>query len=366
MGTQNRTWPRRVAAVLTLVILSALLPEVGSGNTPVSGFFSPQSFFFLTIIGYGIPILLIRELAVRRNLGTAGIVVAGFAYAFYNEGLWAKTMVLTSNTPITSYNDYGVILGIAVPWALFIAIWHALASVLFPIIFVNMVFPNERDKPWFDPRLAWVAAIGLLAFAGFVFMQPYKQAGTPIQLGIFEGLIVVGIVVASRMRRPDKPVADSTTWLAIVLGLSTVIPFLALSAIANAKVWVPLFFVAWWAVVASYSAIVRRSSWQNGPNLMLFGLGFYIQTVFFATLVRVGTVDNALETLLTGGILGLALASAAVVLQVRSARQAAEEPEPVRPRVWKAIEEPAEPAPAFTMLRARQASEQPAQSYPRV
>jgi hypothetical protein len=310
--------------------------------------------------------LLIRELAVRRNLGTAGIIVAGFAYAFYNEGLWAKTMVLTSNMPITSYNDYGVILGIAVPWALFIAIWHALASVLFPIIFVNMVFPNERDKPWFDPRFAWVAAIVLLAFAGFVFMQPAKQAGTPIQLGIFEGVIVVGIIIASRMRRPEKPIAESTTWLALMLGLTTVIPLLAFSAIANAKVWVPLFVVAWWAVIAGYSAIMRRSWWQAGPNLTLFGLGFYIQTVFFATLVRVGTVDNALEVVLTGGILGLALTTAAVVLQVRSARQDAAEPEPVRPRIRERIEEPIEPAPAFTMLRARQASEQPAQSYPRV
>ncbi|MBV8171020.1 MAG: hypothetical protein JO219_03720 [Candidatus Eremiobacteraeota bacterium] len=368
MSAQKKTWPRRVAAVLSLVVLAALLPEVGSGNTPISAFLSPHSFFFLTIIGYGIPVLLIRELAVRRNLGTAGIVIAGFAYAFYNEGLWAKTMILTSSTPVASYSDYGVILGIAVPWALGIGIWHALASVLFPILFVNTIFPKERDKPWFDPRLAVLSAIVLLAFAGFAFMQPYKQAGTLVQLAIFESLIVAGTLAAWRMQRTDDPVAASTKPFALVLGLTTVIPFLLLSAIAGAKLWLPVFVLGWLGVIVSYTNIMKRRSWQDGPNLMLFGLGFYVQTVFFATLVHVGAVDNALEPILTGLVLEIALVAGAIVLQVRLGQHhevAEEEPEALRPPSWVEGEQ-AGPAPAFTMLRARQASEGTAQSYPQV
>ena len=307
-----------LAPMLALMLLSAFLPEVGTGNTPVADFFSVKSFVFLTVIGYGVPVVLIRELAVRKQLGTAGIVIAGFAYGSYNEGLWAKTLVNVHAPPVTNFADYGDVGGIAIPWALVISIWHALGSVLFPILFVDALFPGARNRPWLDARFAVALAAATLALASFAFLAPYKQPGTVGQLVIFLTVIGGGMLLATRFRRAEGAAAPAVIALPELLVFSIILPFIGLAMLGTVKAPLIAFIAAWIAVVAAYTAIMMRCRWQLPPNLVLFGLGFYIETVTVAMIIRRATAHGAIAELITGIVMLAIFVWAAVALTRRN------------------------------------------------
>jgi hypothetical protein len=291
-------------AIATLMLLSAFLPEVTTGNTPITTFFTPLAFVFLVVIGYGLPVLLIREFAVRMRLGTAGIVLLGFAYGSYNEGLWAKTMIDVHHVPMAIFNDYGVVLGIDVPWALTISLYHALGSVLFPILFTHALFSAERGRPWIDARLAIVIGVLLLALGSFAFLQPGKIPGSPVQLAIFLSVLIGGVILAPRMKRPadtQRIAAPAGAW-PVLLGASLSLPFIILSLLSGAKAPLPLFILVWSAIVVGYAWLIMNRGWQAPPNLLLFGLGLYMQSVLLAMLLNGGA-------LLHKGVTPAALAS---------------------------------------------------------
>jgi len=315
-----------LAAVATLMLLSAFLPEVCSGNTLASAFLTPKVFIFLVIVGYGIPVLLVRELAIGKGLGTAGILIAGFAYGSYNEGLWAKTMIATGDVPIPAFNHYGELLGIAVPWALLISMWHALASVLFPIVFTHALFPDQRNKPWLDVRLALGLAGAALALGSFAFLQPFKQPGTPVQLAIFLTVIVGGALVATRFKRPERPETRPAGAWPVLLGLSVLAPFAGQILLAVAKVPVGLFVAALIGAVGAYAAIVTALRWQDPPNLTLFGLGFYIETLFVSAGLRVAAGKAPIESAVVAAVLGAAFIWAAFRINARPKPGASEAP----------------------------------------
>jgi hypothetical protein len=310
-------------AVLTLMVLSAFLPEVTTGNTPIVTFFTPKAFVILVVLGYGLPVLLIRELAVRTRLGTAGIVVLGFAYGSYNEGLWAKTMIDVHHVPMSVFNDYGVIGGIDVPWALTISLYHALGSVLFPILLTHALYPAERERPWISARVAVALCLALLALGSVAFLGPNKLTGPPVQLAFFLSVLVAGVLIAPRLPRPDdaQRIAPATGALPLLLGVSVTIPFIVLSLIASAKAPLALFVLAWGAIIVAYAWLISSRGWQGPPNLLLFGLGMYMQSVLLAmlingaALVRNGSTATGLASLLGGGTLEMIFVWAALRIQ---------------------------------------------------
>ena len=316
-----------LAAALTLMVLSALLPEVGTGNTPILKFLAPTPFLFLVVIGYGLPVLLIRELAVRRHLGIAGLIVAGFAYGSYNEGLWARTLINTANEPISTFNGYGDVLGIAIPWALLICLYHAVASVGFPILLTHALYPDEASRPWLDWRFALALGAALLAFAAFAFLQPRIPHGTILQLVVFTGVIVAGMVVAAGLGKVDRPPAQASTpasVLAVALGLSTLTPFVALSVLAHFEAPLALFIIAWLAIVAAYAAVMQARGWQWPPNIALFALGFYMQSIFMALLLELTQPQHRIVSQILAGVtLEVAFIWGAVTI-IRAARQTSE------------------------------------------
>ena len=79
--------------IATLLALATVIPELFTGSTPLVGFLNPGLFFFL-FLGYGVAILLVRELAVRCRSGILGLFFLGLAYSIFNEGLLAKTLII--------------------------------------------------------------------------------------------------------------------------------------------------------------------------------------------------------------------------------------------------------------------------------
>jgi hypothetical protein len=92
----------RLAPIFVLVLLASTLPETLSGNTPALELFKPGAFLFF-IIAYGLPVLIIREYAVRQRIGFAGLFLIGLGYGIINEALLAKTVFRNAGVPVDVY-----------------------------------------------------------------------------------------------------------------------------------------------------------------------------------------------------------------------------------------------------------------------
>src|SRR5208283_1563569 len=130
--------------IVALLLLTPFLTELLSGSQPAAKFFQPQVLLFLATVGYGIPVLLLREFAVRHRLGILGLLALGFVYGVFNEGIIAKTFYLATNVPVNNFDGYGCVYGIAIPWAVTISTWHARHALLYPIVAIYYFFPDHR------------------------------------------------------------------------------------------------------------------------------------------------------------------------------------------------------------------------------
>lgn len=163
---------------MTLFLLSSLLTELLTTNfTASSLFFQPELFLLFATVVYGFPILVIREIAVRKNFGLVGLFFLGLIYGLYNEALVAKTVFHPFHSPISSFATYGLIGNIRIPWALAISFWHALHSVIYPIIFVHYLFPSRAQKSWISKKTAWILGAVSLTFGLLNFFRPSQGPG---------------------------------------------------------------------------------------------------------------------------------------------------------------------------------------------
>jgi len=166
--------------VVTLLAITPFLTELLSNNLPPSVFFKPLNYLFLATIGYGFPVLLLREWACTKRMGLAGLLCLGFAYGIINEGILAKTYFLSTHVPIGTFDNYGRWWGISVPWAITITVWHAFHSLCYPILMTYYFFPGHREERWLSRRGAlWLFAVtALLSAAIFFTHSPGHPAGS--------------------------------------------------------------------------------------------------------------------------------------------------------------------------------------------
>lgn len=301
----------KLKAILLLIFLSPILTEIITSSTPPTVFFNPATLAFSILLVYGIPVLVIREFAVRYKLGLAGIFSIGITYGIFSEGLLAKTSILNNSLPVGAYDQYGYIFGISFPWTITISTWHALAAVSFPILITHILFPNEREKLWLNKKLTIILAALLLIFASMIFLDKSAPvAGTPIQLAILLALMFAGVLIAKFIPRKIITPEDSSTVnkKPIFLGLSIFLfTFVILSFIASQKLPVTLFFLVFGLGVWFYIRTLKIHSWLNAPHFMLFGIGFYMQQAALAIAIRFAAGSTTADTLIAGIVIEIFL-----------------------------------------------------------
>ena len=180
LSEQHPPIPGKALPVATLLALATVLPELFSGSTPLISFLNP-GLLLLLFLGYGLAILLLRELALRCRSGLLGLFFLGLAYSVFNEGLLAKTLIVEKNLPVGLYDHYGYWLGISFPWAAGIGAWHACASGIFPILLTHHFFPGAREESWLNSKLALILGLLLmfLACVAFLGISENGVKGTP-------------------------------------------------------------------------------------------------------------------------------------------------------------------------------------------
>lgn len=300
----------KARAAITLLVLCTLLPELFTGSTSLVAFLNPGLVVFL-FFGYGVAILLVRELAVRCHSGILGLFFMGMGYSIFNEGLLAKTMILKNGLPVSQYNDYGYWLGISFPWAAGISSWHAIASVLIPILLTHYFFPKIKNEPWLNGKFALCLGLLLmsLASAGFLGTSEKGVTGTRLELGIFLSLMVVLFTLGAFFKEKTRSGTPGSALKPVLLGISVLIPFWGLAFLGASKVPLAVFFPIWTGVICVYAWALGRCHMLAMPGLLYFGIGFYlynvIQAVLLISLVMKNPVLGLATLLIDSVILGL-------------------------------------------------------------
>ena len=287
---------------LLLVALTMVVPELLTGSSSIREFLNPAHINIL-FWGYGVAILLVREIAVRNNLSFAGIFILGLAFGVFNEGLLAKTLIRASELPISQYNQYGYLLGISFPFTFAISFWHALASVLVPILLTYWMYPNNKNRPWLNRKLTSFLTIALLVIGSASLLGKEPVQGTPLQLTVLVGLMFIAFLIARRyiQTTDTSEVSADLTLKPVGLGLSLFFTyFLLLLFIAGNNLPVISFFIIFFFLLWLYYAILKRNGWLTQRYLILFGIGNYLQNTILATLLAFTIPTTLIERVATG------------------------------------------------------------------
>jgi len=285
--------------ILTLLLLATVFPELFTGSTSLLAFLNPGMFLWL-LIGYGLAVLLARELVVRCGGGLLAMFLVGLAYGILNEGLLAKTVLLDQHLPVSQYDRYGFYFGISFPWLAGISVWHAAASMMFPILFTHFWYPQRATGAWLKGWLTLLLTGLLLALACLSFLGPGANGkGSPNQLiillGLMSGLglagaLTHGIILSEATRSKVK---------LLLIGVSVLAPFRALELVARVKAPIAVYFATLLGFVVCYHQILRRNHGLKFPGILFFAVGWYLQNALQAGLViaLMGNLGLSLGTL---------------------------------------------------------------------
>jgi hypothetical protein len=289
---------QRLAAIVSLVLLTMVLPEMLSGNTAAEVLFRPDTFIFFAC-AYALPILAIREWAFRLGLHSGGIFLAGMAYALINEGLLAKTIFREAGGPIDVFDHYGFAFGINFPWALCIMVWHGLTSVLFPILLTYTFVPQSADQSWLGKRTAIIMAALAVILSSLFFVNDGSSGakGSVAMLALlwlvmcvlaFAATFLTGKIALSANRQRLKPFLFGAFGLPVFLVVLTV-----------AKIDAPLviYFGMFAAIGWILQYFLRRQGWQTLPVFARVTHGWYAQMAAFGL---ISMVQRSIPTVIAG------------------------------------------------------------------
>lgn len=287
--------------IVSLVLIAMILPELLTGSSLISTFLDPGHLVIL-FLGYGMAVLLFREIAIRNNFSLGGIFILGFAFGVFNEGMLAKTLIRASELPISQYDHFGYFLGVSFPFTFMISLWHALASVLIPILLVYWLYPESSNRPWLNKKFTTFLSAVFLILGAMAVLGKDIILGTPLQLAVLLGLMIVSFLIARRFTQTNTVNETSTnlTLKPMWLGTSLLFTyFLFLIYFVSKKPSLIIFFIVFFLIVWGYYKILKNQGWLTPKNLMLFGIGNYLQNTILAILLGF-TTPAVVERVATG------------------------------------------------------------------
>jgi hypothetical protein len=221
VATGRESW----IALGALILFAACLPEFLTGSTFVQvALLHPLGFAQLVGL-YGGGALVIREVTVRWNKRWASVLLLGGVYAIVEEGYGTRNMMDPTGSNVGTYDLFSHWLGIN--WIPFVPVtlFHAVFSIAFMILLVELLFPATRGKRLVGNAGLAGAFVALgLASTTMAIAEPYIPSWPVI--AFFAALSLTYVVVAylvprdllsSKSLRPDCP-----EWMFFVVGASFV------------------------------------------------------------------------------------------------------------------------------------------------
>jgi hypothetical protein len=309
--------------ILALLIITPFLTELLSNNIPPSSFFNPAILLFLATIGYGFPILLLRELACAKRLGVSGMLCLGLLYGIINEGILARTFFLDTGVPITTFDHYGRWWGISVPWAVTISVWHAFHSLLYPILITYSLFPAHRDQQWLGRKSTTILLVFTIVLGTLIFFSRRADRPPPDLPHFIFLILCMGSLawLSTVVPRSLGQVTRASYGTAIACGAGAFLSLLFVPVLLAAEKIPPLLFCGYLALACGLIAkwLGKRRPHPLSTSLLFAGGDeILFLAVAFLEAIRKGSVQLMVAD---------ALMLAAFVVFVVRLRQEFREPE---------------------------------------
>lgn len=268
----------RAGPILTLLVLAPAIAEVLSGATRLTFIF----VLIPEIMVWGCGSLICREIVRRWRAGWTSLLLLGLALAVAEEFIIQQTS-LAPLPWLSGNNSYGRMLGVNWVYFLYMLGYESIWVVLLPVQLTELIFPDNRDRPWLQPRGIAVAIIVFFAGAFIAWYAWTQQARpnafhapiySPPITAILAGLTAIAslALAAYAFKRADRRQAGETrnapsAWLAFAVALLLGFPWyvlLVLVFVPNPPVpaWVAVIAGCAWAIVAFL--ILRNISSRPG------------------------------------------------------------------------------------------------------
>ncbi|WP_146229422.1 hypothetical protein [Nocardia neocaledoniensis] len=219
---------------------------------------------------YGAGALLIRETVHRRGLNGWGLLLLAVAFAVLEEGLGLQTIF--NPRGMDGETVYGRAFEVNWLWAVVVTGYHAVWSIVIPIVLTHLIFPAQRHTAWLSRSMLNVfAGVFALGFAVFVFISlvrsDFRLSAAQIIGGVAAAILLVWS--AGRCRRPWAttstkrcPGPATVGWIGFGAGLAWLMLYLV------AFIGTPAPFVVWTLAALLFAAalatILRR--WVARPG----------------------------------------------------------------------------------------------------
>jgi hypothetical protein len=294
---------RNIYKILIFILIVPFLTELLSYNLNVKNFFNPFVFLFL-IIFYGFTALIIRELSIKWNLSLLAVYIVGLGYGLINEGILAETVFMQTGIPMEDmFGQYPLILGLNLPFTIYILNWHALHSVLFPILLINYFFPKKER--WLNNYFFWIISTVVFTGSIFIFFNNPKYNHS-IYLIIFYIIIFLLIYLSNKFKVKKDSQIENIGIKPVLLGLLFIFMFsVGQGIIAGIKAPFSVSIIYLLILYFFSYKLLKKLNYLEQKPLLLFGLGCYL----FHTLINIffGFSRGIIDMAITGFVLSIVL-----------------------------------------------------------
>lgn len=179
---------------LALFIVAPIFGELFSGSLPLNEFINPIAFSIMAML-YGCGAIIARELTIRWKKGWFSLLLLGFAYGIFEEGIMVRSFFDPNWMDLGSLGVYGRVADVNWVWSYHLTIYHALVSIVASIVFVEMLYPAQRDQSWVTSRKWWRTNWVLLLLTLLLgkLLSPYDAPDHWILLSWISILLLMGL-----------------------------------------------------------------------------------------------------------------------------------------------------------------------------
>jgi hypothetical protein len=200
----------RLSPALALFLLSPTIGELLSGSSPPLEFFNPISFLLLASL-YGSGAIIMRELKIRWKKDYRSLFLFGAFYGVLEEGLMVKSFFDPNWIDLGVLGSYGRWIDVNWVWAEMLTIYHAVFSIIIPIVLVELAFPEKREESWVSNRIlaALIALISGVTTIGYFFLTEYRPPIPQYMLAVFA--VVMFVLVGYMLQPRTEPKTNQRT-----------------------------------------------------------------------------------------------------------------------------------------------------------
>jgi hypothetical protein len=266
---------------LALLLLAPAMGELLSGSAPPAEFFQPFGFTIMVVL-YGCGAIVCREIKVRWRKGVGTLILLGCGYGVLEEALMVASFYNPSWMDLGVLGGFGRALGVNWVWAAELTIYHALFSIVTPVLLVELAYPSRKSTPWLTDRQLKIAAAALLldVGAGFILFGTTLSYGPPAAQYLLGVAATLGFIYAAKRlpsnwaRRGAKPMRRPAfyTAVSIVATLASGLAFGWLPSLSDSFLHPLLVCVVGVTVVFGVVRYLAGFEWRKARRSHLMGL----------------------------------------------------------------------------------------------